>query len=101
MHREVVVAREIARTENKLLKKGHARIRGACVYSTDREWRDLSETISYQITSRRDLFPFFLVGLVLIRVSDLQRPAAPVLAWDPGVAHLIPQPVLLQACLLH
>lgn len=75
---------------------------GVCVYSTDREWRDLSETISYQITGRRDLFPFFLVGLVLIRVSDLQRPAAPVLAWGPGVAHLIPpQLVLSQACLLH
>jgi hypothetical protein len=47
------------------------------------------------------LFPFFLVGLVLIRVSDLQRPAAPVLAWGPGVAHLIPQLFLSQACLLH
>jgi len=37
-----------------------------------------------------DLFPFFLVGLVFIRVSDLQRPAALVLAWGPGVVHLIP-----------
>lgn len=52
----------------------------ARVYSTDREWRDLSEAISYQITGRRDLFPSFLVGLVFILVSDLQRPAAPVLA---------------------